>query len=287
MNINDVINEAIIAIYESKQLADLLILKGGSAMRLFDKQNTRLSIDADFSIENKLADSESVFNTMRQHLVSRFKTHDLHLIDFTAQKKPKRRQQGFPEWWGGWSCEFKLVDKEYNALPLETMRRYALVPAGANSPKIKIDLSEYEYCGIPRTAMLKGITIRAYSREMLVLEKLRAICQQHPEYPYRQQAKNRARDFYDIYYLVTDATNRFIQYCKDHLETVFNSKEVPLHILGALWNDDSFIDGFRRGFTQVKDTVSEPLQEFDFYLESTRFFVLDICPNAGQFINSP
>jgi len=278
MKIEDVITEVVIAIYGSPRLAKLLILKGGSAMRMFDDQNTRLSIDADFSIEDVLTDADPVFREMEQCLAARFSIHGFELIDFKATKKPKKVRQGFPEWWGGWACEFKLVDKKHHKKTLETRRRNALTPVGANSQKIQIDLSEHEYCGKQRTKTIHGTRIRAYSREMIVLEKLRAICQQHPKYPYRQQTKNRARDFYDIHCLTIDTSDEFIRRCQHHLKAVFDAKEVPLRILRALWDDDAFIDEFRRGFDQVEDTVHGRVHNFDVYLEHVRFFILDLCP---------
>ncbi len=277
MKIEDVITESIIAIYGSPLLAKLLILKGGSAIRIFDGQNTRLSIDADFSIEGELTDADPVFREMELCLATRFSTHGFELINFKATKKPKKVQQGFPAWWGGWACEFKLVNKKHCNKTLETRRRNALIPAGANSPKIQIDLSEHEYCGKQRTRTIDGTKVRAYSREMIVLEKLRAICQQHPKYPYRQRVKNRARDFYDIHCLTVDTSDEFVRSCQHHLKAVFDAKEVPLRILRALWDDDTFIDEFRRGFDQVKDTVRGRLDGFDVYLEHVRFFILDIC----------
>ena len=282
MNIEDVITEVVIAIYGSPQLAKLLILKGGSAMRMFDEQNTRLSIDADFSIEDVLTDSDPIFSEMERCFASKFATRNFDLIDFKAKRKPKKARKGFPEWWGGWACEFKLVDRKHHKKTVITRRRNALIPAGANSPKIKIDLSEHEYCGEQRTKIIDGTSIRAYSREMLVLEKLRAICQQHPDYQYRQKTKNRARDFYDIHSLTVDPSDEFIQRCKLHLNAVFDAKEVPQWILHALWDDDAFIDQFRRGFDQVRDTVRGRLDDFDVYLEHLRFFILDICPEIPE-----
>ena len=132
----------------------------------------------------------------------------------------------------------RMVDKKHRKMTLETRRRNALIPEGANSPKIQIDLSEHEYCGKQRTKTIDGVSIRAYSREMLVLEKLRAICQQHPDYPYPQQTKNRARDFYDIYSLTDDTSDEFIRRCQHHLKAVFDAKKVPLWTLRALWDDD-------------------------------------------------
>ncbi len=279
MNIEDVITEVIIAIYSSSRLANLLILKGGSAMRLFDHQNARLSFDADFSIERALTNADPLFREMQHCFTARFSTHGYELIDFKANRKPKKIRKYFPVWWGGWTCEFKLVARKFEEKTLDTKRRNAMIPQGANSPKIQIDLSEHEYCGVPRTKNICGKNIRAYSREMLVLEKLRAICQQHPDCPYRQQTKNRARDFFDIQALTTDTSDAFNKRCRQHLKAVFDAKEVPLWILRALWNDDTFIDDFRRGFGQVKDTVRGRLNEFDVYLEHVRFFVQDICPD--------
>lgn len=281
MKIEDVITEVIIAIYSNPQMAKLLILKGGSAMRMFDDQNTRLSIDADFSVETILTNTDPVFLKMKMCLAARFTPHGFELIDFIAKKKPKKLRKGFPEWWGGWACEFKLVDQKHSNKALETKRRNAHIPDGANSPKISIDLSEHEYCGKQRTKTVQGTKIRAYSREMLVLEKLRAICQQHPEYPYRQQTKNRARDFYDIHALTIDTNDDFVRRCQHHLKGVFEAKEVPLWILRGLW-DDVFVDEFRRGFDQVKDMVRGPLDDFDTYLEHVRFLVQDICPDIPE-----
>jgi predicted nucleotidyltransferase component of viral defense system len=282
MRIEDVINEVVIAIYSSPKLANRFILKGGSAMRMFDKQNTRLSIDADFSIEGVLADDDTVFRDMELCFSRRFSEHGFDVIDFRANRRPKRLGQGFPEWWGGWGCEFKLVDKAHGNKRLETRRRNALIPEDANSSIIQIDLSEHEYCGMQRTMSVGGTRIRAYSSEMLVLEKLRAICQQHPEYAFRREAKNRARDFYDIYVLTVDTSDEFVGHCQHHLKSVFNAKEVPMWILRALWNDDAFIDEFRLGFDQVKDTVRGTLFTFDVYLEHIRFFIQDICPDIPK-----
>jgi predicted nucleotidyltransferase component of viral defense system len=282
MKIEDVINEVVIAIYGSPSLAKLLVLKGGCAMRMFDEHNTRLSIDADFSIEDVLTDTDPVFREMEACFTTRFATHGFDLLDFKAARKPKKLRRGFPAWWGGWACEFKLVEKKHRKKSLETRRRNALIPAGANSPKIQIDLSEHEYCGKPRTKTFHGTSIRGYSSEMLVLEKLRAICQQHPDYPYRQQPKNRARDFYDISTLTDDTSDKFIRCCQDHLKAVFKAKEVPQWILRALWDDDAFVDEFRLGFDQVKTTVRGRLDDFNTYLEHVRFLVRDVCPDLPE-----
>ena len=46
---------------------------------------------------------------------------------------------------------------------------------------------------------LDDYTIYVYSPTMIAIEKLRAICQQMPEYALQRRPSARARDFYDIY----------------------------------------------------------------------------------------
>lgn len=50
---------------------------------------------------------------------------------------------------------------------------------------------------------LEGYKIKVYTLEMIVYEKLRAICQKLPEYKYAQEPiKARPKDFYDIYMIM-------------------------------------------------------------------------------------
>ncbi|MFH0878254.1 MAG: nucleotidyl transferase AbiEii/AbiGii toxin family protein [Lentisphaerota bacterium] len=117
-----------------------------------------------------------------------------------------------------------------------------------------------------------------YSRELLVLEKIRAICQQDPRYQYRM-SKNRARDFYDIHELTVHGTESSFRKSAGIIQKVFEAKNVPLYLLDALWNN-AFIDEQRRGFDEVKDTVSGPVYDFDLYVEHLRFLVKEIYPSG-------
>ncbi|MDA0322698.1 MAG: nucleotidyl transferase AbiEii/AbiGii toxin family protein [Verrucomicrobia bacterium] len=281
MTIEEVITEAIVALYGSPMVSKLLLLKGGSAMRLFDGLDSRLSIDADFSVEDAIDPDGGLFKEMERCMSEAFCVHGYEVMDFRPNKRPKHRRSGFPESWGGWTCEFKLTDLRHKDKSMETKRRNALVPDGANSPSIALDLSEHEYCGKQRTRNLHGVRVRAYSREMLVVEKLRAICQQHPDYPFRQESRNRARDFFDIHELTTDTDDEFLRRCRRYVSPVFEAKQVPLWILRELW-DDGWVDAHRRGFDQVKDTVRGHLHDFDVYLEHVRFLIQEICPEIPK-----
>ncbi len=247
-------------------------------MRLFDNLTSRLSIDADFSVNTDIDNESKFFQNLKSSVGASFRRKKLDIIDFEWNIKPKKIRENYPVWWGGWLCEFKLVSFQQRGKSIEAKRRNALIPDGANSSKVTVEISKHEYCGKKRTKTIQGVKIFGYSRELLVLEKIRAICQQHPDYAYRS-SKNRARDFYDIYELTADIDDGFISACSSQIEKVFRAKEVPLKIVASLWDVD-FIDEQRRGFVEVKDTVIGKIHNFDVYVEHLRFFVKDIYPEA-------
>jgi predicted nucleotidyltransferase component of viral defense system len=51
--------------------------------------------------------------------------------------------------------------------------------------------------------LAQRVAVYAYSLEMIAAEKLRAICQQMPEYTVLRTKRPRARDFYDIHQVIT------------------------------------------------------------------------------------
>jgi len=280
MRIDEALTCTIVGIYRSTADTHTLFLKGGSAMRLFDNLTSRISIDADFSVVDSIRDEKKFFNSIKSSVGAKFREQKYDIIDFKWKRRPKRKKADSPDWWGGWACEFKLVSFRHRGKDENTKRRNALIPEGANSPKIVVEISEHEYCGKKRIKTIQGVRVLGYSRELIVLEKVRAICQQHPNYAYRS-SKNRARDFYDIYELTAHAENSFAKSCSRHIIKVFKAKEVPLEFLSSLW-DESFVDEQRRGFDEVRDTVSRGVQDFHVYLEHLRFLIKEIYPKVNQ-----
>jgi Nucleotidyl transferase AbiEii toxin, Type IV TA system len=70
-----------------------------------------------------------------------------------------------------------------------------------------IDISKHEYTAGKTQVDLDGFAVFVYTPEMIVCEKLRAICQQMPEYgPVVKRSRAgspRARDFIDIQALMS------------------------------------------------------------------------------------
>lgn len=275
MNIKEVIDHSIMAVFSDTKLSDTLVLKGGSAIRLFEKIDTRLSIDADFSIENKITNETTFFNRINKALVKHFKPLNYEVFQYRYFKRPKTRKQNYPEWWTGWKCEFKLVSFKFKDLPNEAKERRAFKPEGTKSPIIRLEISEHEYCSLTRSRTIKGIKIQGYTKVLIVLEKIRALCQQHKSYKF-QMEKNRARDFYDIYKLTQKIPIHFMKECRKNIDKVFKAKEVPLDILNVFWKDNDFLDSQREGFKQLEATVSGPLYPFKTYLEHLKSLIQEI-----------
>jgi hypothetical protein len=120
------------------------------------------------------------------------------LVVFDESFEPKLQVPGpnQPPWWGGYELMFKLIaEAGYEALggSLEAIRRNALVVGPEQQRKFSVDISKYEYCEGRVERELDSYTIYVYSPEMIVVEKLRAICQQMPEYVLRSQPSARAQ----------------------------------------------------------------------------------------------
>jgi len=130
-----------------------------------------------------------------------------------------------------------------------------------------VDISKFEYTTGKQAQDLDGYRIFVYSPEMIVAEKLRAICQQMPEYgpvvKRNRAGSGRARDFVDIHTLVTGRMiDMGTEQNRSLLTHMFEAKKVPLALLGLI---GSYREFHRKDFSAVKDTVKAgvTLEEFD------------------------
>ena len=180
LTFNDIINECLVAIFSNDLLSKEFYLKGGQAIRLGENIDKRMSIDIDFSASGKI--NKIHLNALKEALTKHFKSLKFELFDYTWERKPKTIKTEFPDWWQGYAASFKLIEQKNQNLGIEEKRRKALRPTGAQgSSKIKIDISPYEYCEIFTIYEIKGVKAKRYSTPLLIMEKLRAICQQHPD----------------------------------------------------------------------------------------------------------
>lgn len=266
---------AVQAMFADDELLEELVLKGGNAMALIHKISARASVDLDFSLKQDFGESTAdVEARINNTLAETFREHGLEVFDFKMMEKPKAISDDMKDFWGGYAVEFKLatsdVFKEWST-DLDTLRRRA-INLGQGT-KFLIDISRFEYTDGKQAVDFEGYVIYVYSPEMIVCEKLRAICQQMEEYgPIIKRGRAgsaRPKDFVDIFVLIDKLKlNLSNDKMRQMLVSMFEVKKVPLNFLANIRNTFDFHSA---GFPAVKSTVAAdfPLQDFRFYFDFT------------------
>jgi predicted nucleotidyltransferase component of viral defense system len=274
-NFNEIKKMILIAIFSDDYLVDKLVLKGGNAMELIYKISDRFSLDLDFSMDAKYGIVEDLEYKLRTTLENELKIQGYNLIDWKFKSEPTNTDPITKEFWRGNKVEFKLIELEKYTLYQDSPQQLstnAISIDDFSRKKIEIDISNFEYCGSKRPEDIDGLTMYVYSPEMIVLEKLRAICQQTNEYnevirraPGR--VKSRAKDFYDIYIITQKLQIDLLQPERlNLLSRIFRTKRVKTHLLRTIVN---YYDLHNRSFNLLQTTISntKDLKDFTFYFE--------------------
>lgn len=262
----------IVAMFSDDTLFHQLALKGGNALNLVYKFGSRTSIDVDLSIDADFADIDDTRSRIFQALQNRFAEVQYTVFDGKLEARPPFEGAPVDNRWGGYEASFKLIETakyETYAADVERARREAVVIGPQNQRTFKVQISKYEHCIGKREVELDNYSIYVYTLEMLVVEKLRAICQQLPDYAKRGHPAPRARDFYDIHTIVT-ATHMKLN-SPTNLQligNVFRAKDVDPKMVARIGDHREF---HRPDWPSVRLSVTGDLEEFDFYFD----FVLD------------
>lgn len=280
---------AIIALASDDELVEALVLKGGNAIDLAYRRNTsfasRTSYDLDYSIDDAGGDfSEDlniISNRMKASLEQTFLENNYVVIDYKFLVKPKNILEELSAFWGGYKVSFKVIPQklfDVHKGNLDKLRSASIPLNPNNSPTFELEFSKFEYIGPKRAINIDGYKIYVYTPEMIVFEKLRAICQQLPEYSDvipSFSSRARARDFYDIHLIMEmHHIDMTAQENLALLGNVFQAKKVPLSFIKRIRdNKHRHVDNWK----SVEDTVSpyEALHSFDFYFD----FVLNNFEN--------
>ncbi len=274
----------IIAMFSDDYLMERLALKGGNAIDLVHRAPCRGSVDLDFSLESEFEeDLDVVKERIEKALQITFRAEGYEVFDITFTIKPPEHilSQDLAAFWGGYGVEFKIIESEKYEQFSGSLRDLRVRAVEVNLPSstkkaFKIDISKYEYCAPKQSFELDDYTIYVYTPEMIVIEKIRAICQQMPEYAEMVKSPSRsarARDFFDIYMIaehfkidLTTAQNIEL------IKNIFNAKRVPIALIGKI---AEYREYHRPDFTAVQATVraGTDLKDFDFYFD----YVLEIC----------
>lgn len=265
----------IIAMFSDDDLMEILVLKGGNALDIVHEAAYRSSLDLDFSIENEFSkdDLATVLDKVEQNLNNTFRPEGFEVFDVKLAEKPKEISKAMAPFWGGYQVDFKLIESDKylkHRSDIAAARRNAAVIGPKNKKTFRIDISKFEYCRTKEERDLEGYTIYVYTPEMIVFEKLRAICQQMPEY--EKHVKNpsrsaRARDFFDIYTVFKIfGVDLKSQENYELLKNIFDAKRVPLELLGMI---KDYREYHRPDFDAVRATVKRTyqLRDFDYYFD--------------------
>lgn len=272
----------IVSMFTDDELRGRFALKGGNALDLVFGLSDRASLDLDFSMSSAFAREElpDVRTKLARALESAHLPAGYRVFDVQLEEKPESLTPNLEGFWGGYKLRYKVIEAERYAAhagDVEALRRNATEVGPRGSRTAEIDISRFEYCGAAMAWEFEGHRILVYTPKMLVAEKLRAICQQTPDYTafVRSHRRKRARDFLDIHALVTKGGARLTG--PDDLELVrlvFAAKRVSLAFLPRIgesrhWHSEDW--------PSVVDTVrgKTNIGGFDFYFDFVRDMVDD------------
>ena len=272
VDLADVRRLVIIAMFSDDVLFRKLVLKGGNAISLVYRYGARGSLDVDFSIEGEFEDTEDAAKRIARALTDRFDAAGFIVFDYEFGPRPVIAAADNPKW-GGYRMKFKIIERDkhrrFGGDP-EAVRRNATVIGPAQQRVFTIDISKWEFCEGKTETQLEEFTIYVYTLPMLAIEKIRAICQQMPEYEIRVAKTARARDFYDLHVIVEESKIDLAD--QENLELarqIFAAKEVRLQLMGLM---EKYREFHRQDWPSVEATVGPELRPFDFYFD----FVLGI-----------
>ena len=266
---------AIIAMFSDDDLMDMLVLKGGNLLDIVYDVASRASVDLDFSMDGEFTPSQwsSLSDRIEQRLQQTFRPKGYEPFDIKLTERPEKVTADMAAFWGGYRIEFKIIgSEEFTRLgrDIDAPRRRATVIGPGQRRTFKIDVSKFEYCQAKIPQDLDDYRIYIYSPEMLLFEKLRAICQQMPEYAEIVNSPSqspRARDFFDIHTILEHFTIALVTPDNHELmRNIFAAKRVPLTLLGRI---GAYRDYHRQDFASVEATVTPHVQlmDFDFYFD--------------------
>ena len=266
----------IIGIFSEDIVLEHFALKGGNALAIGHNINERASMDIDVSMKddiNSLEISRETLKTMLEQNISRvLENENLTIIDFKLEDSPKKSDKKF---WGGYRVTFKVINNEIQDTNknIDSLRKKSISLGKNEKKEMKIDISKYEFI---EDAIIvecdEDSLINVYSLKMIVIEKLRAICQQMPEYKEKMNVKvsPRPRDFYDIYTIIEEndglKDDLSSSESKKMINEVFKIKDVPVELLERIKFKDTKTFHEKDFGTVIQAIhVSSDLKDFDFY----------------------
>jgi len=273
-NLDELKKLVIVALFSDADLRSMFVLKGGNLLDVVYGISSRPSIDIDLSMREDFSDLEEARTSIERALRIAFEQHGYAVFDVNLREEPHRLTEDMKEFWGGYKVDFKIISRDL-AKSLgdnqEAIRRRACLVRSDGGTKFPIEISKCEYCDDQEERLLDGCSIHVYTPTLVVCEKVRAICQQMPEYVrvVKRRGRPRGRDFLDIHTVAEYFRIDFRQTAlHDTMRRVFLAKRVPLELLSSIGGEE--VREFHRpDFVSVIETLKPDfdVQSFDFYYD--------------------
>lgn len=257
------------SLFADDELLAQLVLKGGNALNLVHNIGNRSSLDIDCSMEGEFEDIDKAQQRIFGTLKKRFEVEGLSIFDTQFEEISGKTSAEGSNRWGGYNLKFKVIpQRRFDELKGDVRKAQiqALVTGPTQETNFRIQISKFEFCRPKREVEFEDYSIYVYTPAMIAIEKLRAICQQMPDYPLRQRPTARARDFYDIYMILL-WRHIDLRDPETHglARNIFEAKSVSLKLLSRIGEYREF---HRQDWPQVQNAVILRLREFDFYFDS-------------------
>jgi hypothetical protein len=250
----------------------LLVLKGGNALGLLHGVGHRASLDLDSpmkaDVKSPSALGDSVFHALR----ARLEPQGLLVFDEKFSARPSLLRGRTNPTWGGYLAEFKIISRaraEELRHELDSLRKQAMKVSGDPQAerRFRIEISKFECCE-PKERILvdDGVVCHVYALELIVAEKLRALCQQMDDYALRAHPAPRARDFYDIHAVITESGVELSEdSMRDLVAEVFRAESVHVRLLSKIAGAHDFHEP---DWASVQNTIPAGRPgAYDFYFK--------------------
>ncbi len=274
------------SIVSNDTLMNKLVLKGGTCLELAYKIHSRSSKDIDFSIKDEFSNKEreQILNNLPKNFNNIFNEKGYYVFDFKIKDKPIDLPKDIKM--SGYNLSFKLISfelyKKY-CNDINQLRNRAISLGQSNKKDFVIDISKYEFVDNKEIKEIDEFKIFVYPPQMLICEKLRAICQKMKEYRNKFEDIDlpRSRDFYDIYLVSENLLKVDFKKLENRelLRQVFNAKNVDLNLLLKIKEKRQIHeDDFQNVLLTDVFSKRHPAI-FDYYFE----YVLDIVADLEEF----
>ncbi|MDX1958388.1 MAG: nucleotidyl transferase AbiEii/AbiGii toxin family protein [Leptospiraceae bacterium] len=283
MDLYEIKKLAIISLASDDDLFDALVMKGGTALDTIYKVTGRQSIDIDYSMQDdpfQNYEIASLKEKIEKLFISEFSKNNYHVFDFHFEKRPSQPSENRPANWYGYRIDFKVIPDSEKSNDLEKDRKKALSLGKKEKKNFEIDISPFEFTKYKIKTSFEDYNIYVYDPRMILIEKLRSICQQMNEYKSIYQlgkVKGRAKDFYDISLLIDKNLVALNDENKESfrimIHGIFGAKEVDIKLLDLI---PQYRNLHESDFLSVQATVpsTETIQNFDYYFEKVNLFIL-------------